>query len=149
MSMFWEVIIFVILSKKTYMYMCPIPNGFWDRAISLYSCKIVDKEILCTFCNISIYCSSDKVGTVYLVQYIFENSVNSNGCNTITEAVNVPHIPHLWRCAALCTTLLHVTISSHNGHLTLHTNTHATYSGAVQWSEGQYWVPNPKFCTGK
>jgi hypothetical protein len=28
--------------------MCPIPNGFRDRAISLYSSKIVDKiEILC------------------------------------------------------------------------------------------------------
>jgi hypothetical protein len=23
--------------KKVYMYMCPIPNGFQDRAISLYS----------------------------------------------------------------------------------------------------------------
>jgi hypothetical protein len=27
----------LILSKKVYMYMCPIPNGFRDRAISLYS----------------------------------------------------------------------------------------------------------------
>jgi hypothetical protein len=26
-----------MLSKKVYMYMCPIPNGFRDRAISLYS----------------------------------------------------------------------------------------------------------------
>jgi hypothetical protein len=26
----------VILSKKVYMYMCPIPNGFRDRAVSLY-----------------------------------------------------------------------------------------------------------------
>jgi hypothetical protein len=32
-----EVIIPVILSKKVYMYMCPIPNGFRDTAISLYS----------------------------------------------------------------------------------------------------------------
>jgi hypothetical protein len=23
--------------QKVYMYMCPIPNGFRDRAISLYS----------------------------------------------------------------------------------------------------------------
>ena len=50
----------------------PIPNGFQDRAISLYSCEIVDKKtILCTVSNTGIYCSSDKVGTVYLVQYIF------------------------------------------------------------------------------
>jgi hypothetical protein len=34
---FWKVIVFVILSKKLYMYMCPVPNGFRDRAISLYS----------------------------------------------------------------------------------------------------------------
>jgi hypothetical protein len=31
-----QVIVSVILSKKVYMYMCPIPNGFRDRAISLY-----------------------------------------------------------------------------------------------------------------
>jgi hypothetical protein len=29
--------------QKLYMYMCSIPNGFRDRAISLYSSKIVDK----------------------------------------------------------------------------------------------------------
>jgi hypothetical protein len=50
------------------MYMCPILNGFQDRAILLYSSKIVDKkEILFTVSNISIYFSSDKVGTAYLV----------------------------------------------------------------------------------
>ncbi|PNF31997.1 hypothetical protein B7P43_G06550, partial [Cryptotermes secundus] len=36
-SIFWEVIVSVILSKKLYMYMCPIPNSFRDTAISLYS----------------------------------------------------------------------------------------------------------------
>jgi hypothetical protein len=36
-SIFWEVIVSVILSKKVYMYMCPIPNGFRDTAISLHS----------------------------------------------------------------------------------------------------------------
>jgi hypothetical protein len=30
--MFWEVIVNVILSRKLYMCMCPIPNGFRDRA---------------------------------------------------------------------------------------------------------------------
>jgi hypothetical protein len=48
--------------------MCLIPNGFRDRAISLHSSKIVDKkEILRTVSKTGIYCSSDKVGTVYLV----------------------------------------------------------------------------------
>jgi hypothetical protein len=50
-----------------FMYMCPIPNGFRDRVISLYSYKIVEKnEILRTVCNTGIYCSSGIVGTVYL-----------------------------------------------------------------------------------
>jgi hypothetical protein len=45
--------------------MCPIPNGFRDRAISLYSFKTLDKkEILCTVSNTGIYCSSDKIDTV-------------------------------------------------------------------------------------
>jgi hypothetical protein len=52
-----------------------IPNGFQDGVISLYSSKIVDKkEILRTVSNTGIYCSSNKVGTVYLVKYILENS---------------------------------------------------------------------------
>jgi hypothetical protein len=58
----------VILSKKLYMYMCLIPNGFPDRVISLYSSRIDDKkEILRTVSNPGIYCSSVQVGTVYLV----------------------------------------------------------------------------------
>jgi hypothetical protein len=60
-SIFWEVIV-------SAMYMCPIPNGFRDRVISLYSSKIVDKkEILRTVANTGVYCSTDEVGTVYLV----------------------------------------------------------------------------------
>jgi hypothetical protein len=55
-------------NQKTYAYMSPIPNGFRDTDISLYSFKIVDKkEILRSVFNTGIYFSSDKVGTVYLV----------------------------------------------------------------------------------
>jgi hypothetical protein len=43
-SVFWEVTVSVILSKKVYMYVCPIANDFRDRAISLYSTKIPDKQ---------------------------------------------------------------------------------------------------------
>jgi hypothetical protein len=32
-----NVIVSVILSKIVYIYMCPIPNGFRDRAVSLYT----------------------------------------------------------------------------------------------------------------
>jgi hypothetical protein len=65
---YWEVIVSVILSKKVCMYMFPVRKSFRDRAISLYISKIVDKkEILRTVSNTGIYCSSDTVGTVYLV----------------------------------------------------------------------------------
>jgi hypothetical protein len=67
-SIFWEVIVSVILSKKMYIYICTIPKGFQDITISLYNSKIVDKkEILRTVSNTGIYCSSDKVVTVYPV----------------------------------------------------------------------------------
>jgi hypothetical protein len=36
-SVFWGVMVSVILSKELYTYMCPIPNGLRERAISLYS----------------------------------------------------------------------------------------------------------------
>jgi len=63
-----EDIVSVILNKNVYMNMCPIPNGFRDRAIWMYYRKIVDrKDILSvrTVSNTGIYCSSDRVGTVY------------------------------------------------------------------------------------
>jgi hypothetical protein len=69
-SIFWEVIVSVILSKNFYMYMGPIPNCSRDRAISLDSSKIADKKQILrvlAVSNTGIYCSSDKVGTVYLV----------------------------------------------------------------------------------
>jgi len=53
MSIFWEDIVSATLNKKAYVYLCSIQNGFQDRAISLYSCKIVDKEILHIVSNIS------------------------------------------------------------------------------------------------
>jgi hypothetical protein len=33
MSVFWGIIVLVILRKKVRMNMCPIPNGFRERAI--------------------------------------------------------------------------------------------------------------------
>jgi hypothetical protein len=37
-SIFWEVIVSVILSKQLYTYMCPSPNGFQDR--ELFHCTV-------------------------------------------------------------------------------------------------------------
>jgi hypothetical protein len=48
--------------------MFPIPSGLRVGNLSLYTSKIVDeKEVLYAFSNACIYCSRDKVGTVYLV----------------------------------------------------------------------------------
>jgi hypothetical protein len=47
MSMFWEVTVSVILNKKVYMYTCPIPNGFRDRDISLYSSLVKTSNTPC------------------------------------------------------------------------------------------------------
>jgi hypothetical protein len=87
MSIFCDIVLSAILSKYVYMALCVIANGFRDRAVSLYSCKIVDKETLRIVSNIGIYCSRDKVGTVQLVRYVFENStVNISAiCNSCED----------------------------------------------------------------
>jgi hypothetical protein len=57
----------------------------FSSLLFIFNSKIVDKkEILHTVSNTGIYCSRDKVGTVYLGQCIFENStVNINAlCNS-------------------------------------------------------------------
>jgi hypothetical protein len=75
------------------MYMCPIPNGFRDRAILLYSSKIVDKEILHTVSNTGIYCSSEK-----LVQFIYYNTFSKIPSSTLVHfATRV----RTWRVARL------------------------------------------------
>jgi hypothetical protein len=54
--------------QKVYMYMYPIPNGFRNRDSSSCGSKNGDKkETFRIVSNTGIYCSSDKVGTVYLV----------------------------------------------------------------------------------
>jgi hypothetical protein len=120
------------------MYLCPIRNGIRDKATSilLHSCKVVDKEIKLIVSNIGIYCSSDKVGTVYLIQYIYDNpTFNISSGATIAEAVNL----QLISIFGICDDVRHfaqysysVTVNSYNGQLTLHTDSHASYSGAVQ-----------------
>jgi hypothetical protein len=67
--------------------MCPIANGFRHGLFHCTVAKFVNKEILLIVYNIVIYCSSDKVGTVYLVQKILENStVNINAlCNSCED----------------------------------------------------------------
>jgi hypothetical protein len=98
---FSVMIVSIILSRKVHMYMCPIPSGFRHRAISLYSSEIVNmKEILRTVSNAGIYCSSDEVGTVYLVQYsyIFANctaNINAlcNSCEDMACCSTVPRKP--------------------------------------------------------
>jgi hypothetical protein len=48
------------------------------------------KEVLRTVSNTGNYCSSEKVGAIYLVQYIFENSaLNINAlCNSYENSIS-------------------------------------------------------------
>jgi hypothetical protein len=92
-SIFWEDIVSVIVSKKLHVHMCPIPSGFRDTAISLYSSKIDDKkEILHTVSNTSIYCSSDKVGTVYRQHQCSLQLVWGHGVLLVCTVYSVPYI---------------------------------------------------------
>jgi hypothetical protein len=78
-----------------YTYMCPILNGLRNRAIWLYSSKIVDKKnILRTVSNTSIYPWSEKFVKVCLVQYIFGNSASLS----IHFVIRVK----TWRVVGLC-----------------------------------------------
>jgi hypothetical protein len=90
-SVFWEVTLSVTLNKKR---MCPIPSGFRDTDISLYSSKIVDKkEILRTVSNTGNCSSNGKVGTVYLALYILENYVNVTAlCASCEDVVSCSSI---------------------------------------------------------
>jgi hypothetical protein len=126
-------------------------SGFRDRAISLYSCKIVDKEMLGIVFNIGVYCSSDKVGTVYSVQYIFENpTVN------ISALCCVARLSASWRTFMLAITT--ITRSSNSPlvstcvlSILLFIKPHKQKSNGAQYGgcEGPYWVPNPNSCTVK
>jgi hypothetical protein len=52
---FGEVIVSVILGRKVYMYMCSIPNGFRDRAISLY--RRSTRHVLT---RVAIHCTDEQ-----------------------------------------------------------------------------------------
>ena len=137
--------------------MCPIPNGFRGRAISLYSCKIVDKEILRIDSNIGIYCSSDKVGTVYVVQYIFENSTVN--INALCESVRTWYVARLSASGRsfmlTITSIMRSGNSSRVSTFVLYTSLfiqpHKQKSNGVQYggNEGQYWAPNSNSCSVK
>jgi hypothetical protein len=65
-SMFWEVA--VILSKKSVYVHVSYSLRFQKYNYFTVQFQIVDKkEILRTVSNTGVYCSSGKVGTVYLV----------------------------------------------------------------------------------
>jgi hypothetical protein len=81
--------------QKLHIYVCPIPNGFQDRAISLYSSKIVNKgEVLRTASSTGVYCSSDKIRTVYIVQFIITQSIAKQRLDKhpATEYISVGHM---------------------------------------------------------
>jgi hypothetical protein len=95
--------------------MCPIPNVFRDRVISLCSCKIVDKEILLIVFNIGIYCSSDKVGTAYIVAYNTFSKISpstSMQFATLLRSWCVAHLCASWHSFMLAVTSIMRSINS-------------------------------------
>jgi len=65
MSILWEVIISVILSKQKYMYMCPIPSDFRGRAIWMYrSLDLSPNIVLHSRRAASLYEASESVWSV-------------------------------------------------------------------------------------
>jgi len=126
MSILWEVIVSVILSKTVYRYMCHIPNGFRDTAISLQSCKTPN------------YPKSWAHETVDGVLQHQHWHYHRRSCKRTAHQ----HIRHLVKmCGILHSTPTVSLTAVTNRQLTLHTV--AQYGG----SEAQYWVPNPNSCT--
>jgi hypothetical protein len=92
---FWEVIVPVILGKN---FTCPVPNSFRDRAISLYSSKmVVKKEILRTVSNTGIYCSSYK-----LAQFTLYNTISKI---SPSASMHFANRVRTWRVALLSETV--------------------------------------------
>jgi hypothetical protein len=96
-SLFWEDIVLVILSKKLYMYMCPIMNGFQDRATSLCSFKIIDKkERLHTVSNTGIYCSSDSWYSLPSIIYFQKFHHQHQRTSTCVRTWHGAHLSASW-----------------------------------------------------
>jgi hypothetical protein len=109
MSKFWEVIVSVILSKKVYMYMCPIPNTFRDRAISLHSSlDLVPNIVLPSRMWISVKqqfaivtSDSDIVGVLWKLLHIFTNAEYDVSCPHMSCKVHRCWRQNFWKCIIL------------------------------------------------
>ena len=99
-SIFWEVIVSVILSKNIYMNMYTIPNGFRYRVIWLYNRKTVDKKDILrvrAVSNTDIYCSSDRVGTVYNKCSKIPPSISMHFATRVKKTWRVVRLSASWR----------------------------------------------------
>jgi hypothetical protein len=101
-SMFWEVIVSVFLSRNVCIYMCPIPNGFRDRAISLYTSKTVyRKEILRTVL-IPVFIDQVTKLVQFTQHYVFSKILPSTFVHLATGVRRAyQHIRHLWICVGI------------------------------------------------
>jgi hypothetical protein len=91
-----------ILGGHSMGYSCVL---FWTVSeIELFPCtvpKLLMRKRYCILFLIPVYCSSDKVGTVYQVRHIFENStVNINAlCNSCEDMACCSSVKHTMFCA--------------------------------------------------
>jgi hypothetical protein len=60
-SLFQEVIVSVIRSRRLYMYPRPVTNGFQHRAVSAYISKTFDRKEILRIVSNAVTCSSEKV----------------------------------------------------------------------------------------
>ena len=117
--------------------MCPIPGGFRDRVISLYSCKIVGKETLCILFNMDIYCFQVPKSVQFTQNNTFSKIPQSTSRHFATH-VRTWHVARLSASSRsftlAITPITRLSTSSHvstsYSQLTLHTDSHASYSGA-------------------
>jgi hypothetical protein len=70
-SIFWEVTVSAIQSKKLYTYMCPILNGFRERAISPQqniSTTIIDFALIFHNNQFSLFQSNRQIAHVFEIE---------------------------------------------------------------------------------
>jgi hypothetical protein len=119
-SVFWEVIVSVMLAKKLYMYMCPIPNCFRDRVFHCTVPKLFIRERYYALFLIPVLI----IQVTKLVQF--------TKCNTFSK---IPPLTSMhfatrvraWRvaplCSAKCTVQWNSSISETVRNMT-HVHTH-------------------------
>jgi hypothetical protein len=112
-SIFWEVIVLVILSKRLHMYVCSIQNSFQDGTILLYISLDLALIIVLPSCmwicvkrHLAIVAVDSDIGVLWKTPHIFTNAEYAD----MLHAVFCPHTNckvhwcwrwNFWKCIIL------------------------------------------------